>query len=233
MNMPAVLSNHIHDETKILEFTEEFVTGCVEKQQPVFVWDGTKGAIRDYLLKEQAGDWKLKIISSFKTPTVGYVIAVPTGRRTAEIYKTSKTVELIAAGFGEAFVKLYISRSRNVRYNMELETIKWVFENYLMPDEDFQKISNAGIPRVTAIGRGYDVSLAQTRFEFAMQIVRAIRNDDPIIKFCVRNRNMPLEHIQQIQSATGMVTPTLVADTLGYFTDLDNYRLTKANSASG
>ncbi len=228
MGTPAVDVSVHGKAMHILEFDEDFVTQCVEAHKPVFEWDGSNGPIEDYLLKPQAGAWKLKIISSYRTPNRGQVIAVPTGRRTADIYKKAKCEELTGMGFNEGFVKVYLSRSRNIRYNMELDVICFVAANYLMNQTDFDEIIRAPIRRLAAIGLGYKTKLTQTRFEFAMAIIQAIRVDDPVIQFAIDHRGMPDEHITQILKPSLIHTPSLMADLLGYNSTLHDNQILRA-----
>lgn len=228
MGTPAVDVSVRGKAMHILEFDEDFVTQCVEAHKPVFEWDGNNGPIEDYLLKPQAGAWKLKIISSYRTPNRGQVIAVPTGRRTADIYKKAKCEELTGMGFNEGFVKVYLSRSRNIRYNMELDVICFVAANYLMNQDDFDEIIRAPIRRLAAIGLGYKTKLTQTRFEFAMAIIQAIRTDDSVIQYAIKYRGMSDDHINKIRRHGPMQTPSMMADLLGYPSELHDGQIVRA-----
>lgn len=168
---------------KVLEFDENFITECVETGKPIFEWDGTKGLINEYTLVERAGDWKLKIVAAWNTPRHGIVVAVPTGRRTAMIYKKSKVRDLRAMGMSEVYATIYLSRSRNIRYNMEPEVIHWVHSHYLMPQADLDAIGRALVPKAAAQEKGYTVQLPQSRFNFALEIVRNLRKGDPVVQF--------------------------------------------------
>lgn len=172
--------------TKVLEFTDQQVTQAVIDGTPIFEWDGTKGMISEYALKEQAGEWRLKIVAKHTQQTRGLVVAVPTGRRTMNIYKDAKTREMEALGMSSMFARLYLNRSRGVRYNMEHDVMNWVYRNYLMSQSDLDKIIDSIVPKETAHYMDYDLgNISQARFASCLEIVTNLRKGDDLIKYTV------------------------------------------------
>jgi hypothetical protein len=214
--------NSQNNNEKSLEFTDLYVTERVEQGLPIFEWDGTKGRISDYRINTRAGEWQLKIVAKHTEPSKGILVAVPTGRRTATIYKRAKVRELTEMGLHPTLALLYISRSRNIRYNLETDVVLWVSKNYLMPQVDFDVIVEAQIPKAAAKDLGYNTdSITQSRFTFCMDIVRNLRKEDRITQFAVKNHKLSKEQIQQIKEAT---YPSLMAENNGiehYLNDED------------
>lgn len=171
---------------KVLEFTDQQVTQAVIAGIPIFEWDGTKGLISEYALKEQAGEWRLKIVAKHTHLSRGLVVAVPTGRRTMTIYKDAKTREMQGMGMSVTFARLYLNRSRGVRYNMEHEVMNWVYRNYLMSQSDLNTIVDSIVPKETAHSMDYKLgSVSQARFGSCLEIVANLRKGDDMIKYTI------------------------------------------------
>lgn len=218
---PAPVSND-----KVLSFTDAYVTECVENNRPVFEWDGTKGMISDYLIRDMAGEWRLKISARRNNPFIGQLIAVPTGRRTASIYKRAKIREMVSLGIDKGFAALYVSRSRNVRYNMEPAVMCWVYQHFMMPQSDLDILCNSMVPKAAAAELGYrSDDISQSRFSYCLTIVRNIRQGDPVIQFAIANRSLrlPLDVIEEPAADLAHLVHTR-----GIRTDLTNEEIRRA-----
>jgi hypothetical protein len=172
----------------LLEFTDQQVTTAVQAGVHVFEWDGTKGLVSDYVLKETAGEWKLRIITHGTTGTKGFVTASPTGRRTLSIYKKAKCKQIAEMGFSMTFAKIYISRARNIHHYQTDEVIKWVGNNYLMSEEVLQTLqgSNIGSRNIQGVCN-CTTGISQSKLHAAIKIIGLMRSTDPVITYVAEN----------------------------------------------
>jgi hypothetical protein len=172
----------------LLEFTDQQVTNAINDGRHVFEWDGLDGLVSEYMVKEAAGEWKLRVITNKSDPSRGFVAASPTGRRTLNIYKNAKCREIVAMGLTETFARIYVSRSRNVRHNQSQDVIEWVGRNYLMPSSTLAEMSASRAQTVLARELcDTEVTLSQTRMHSALEIVRCMRHDDHLITYIIDN----------------------------------------------
>lgn len=197
----------------VLEFTEEYVTWCLENNKPIFQWRGDRGPVSDYELNPVAGNWKLYIVKTGHE--YGHVSAHPTGRRTMGIHRESKVREWLALGIDEAFSRIYMRRTRFIRYANEKPTVTWIWKNFLMPKEHLNAISSSPDPRATCRELGYPVKATARHFENWVKIIYALRESDSGFNLALQHREMPKDHATAI---FGAESPKEAAVSLGYDT---------------
>jgi len=168
--------NMIVANSKSLNFTEEYITECLEENKPIFEWKDDKGPVRDWEVPAMVGNWSLVVVT--ETPTRGHICPRPTGAATLKIFRESKVREYAQFGIDEIFSRIYLKRSRHIRYALNNKTVVWIWKHFLMPESDLIAMEQSPDQLKTAAELGYDARTSAQKFEKWLLIIRLMRRDD-------------------------------------------------------
>lgn len=208
MNMPVT-------KAKSLEFTEEYVTDCLERNVPIFEWDGRKGLVRDWEITTSAGRWELVVVTD--GPYHGRICARPTGAQTLRVFRESKVRDYAKLGIDDVFSRIYLRRVRFVQYSMSDKTVVWVWKHFLMPSEHLSIIDQSTDQMKTARELGYEVETSARKFENWIRIIYVLRRDDKGFDYALRvGVHLSKDEAWAVMSAE---SPVRAMEELGYDTE--------------
>lgn len=121
-------------------------------------------------IPNQIGDWDIRLAQG-KADVKSVVVAVPTNKRTRDIYNAGRLKWLEQLGFDHERAKLYRRASSQVMYKWEEDVAKFVCEHYAMDTDEWYDITRASQPQSRAIELGYEHTLTRPRLSSAMNIL--------------------------------------------------------------
>lgn len=121
---------------------------------------------------KQIGDWFLRTVPDDYRPGVGYIVAVPSNKRTRLLYKQGrlKWLELMGFSPNQAFKYMKASERSNRRWDQRVA--KFVVDNFTLDPFVIDEILDSALPRNACMANGVYTTLNHGKVLAACNILK-------------------------------------------------------------
>lgn len=111
------------------------------------------------LIPKQLGDWFLKTVPDDYRPGVGYIVAVPSNKRTRLLYKQGRLRWLKELGFSDQQAFKYMKASEHCKKRWDHRVAGFVLNNFILDSFVIDEILESDYPRNTCLANGIYTTL--------------------------------------------------------------------------
>ena len=123
-------------------------------------------------IPKQLGDWFLKTVPDDYRPGVGYIVAVPSNKRTRLLYKQGRLRWLEVLGFSDRQAFKYMKASERVNKRWDHRVAKFVVDNFTLDPFVIDEILESELPRKTCLANSIYTTLNHGKVLAACNILK-------------------------------------------------------------
>lgn len=122
------------------------------------------------------GDWNLKTVPCDYRPGVGYIVAVPSNKRTRLLYRQGRLKWLDALGFNEQQAFKYMKASEQISKRWDHRVAQFVVDNYTLDPFVIDEILESSLPRNTCLANGIYTTLNHGKVISGCKILKNLKS---------------------------------------------------------
>lgn len=127
-------------------------------------------------IPKKIGDWYLRTVPDDYRPGVGFIVAVPSNKRTRLLYRVGRMRWLDNLGFNQNQAYKYLKASETIARRWDHRVARFVIDNYTLDPFVIDDIIDSDFPRRACLDNGIYTTLNHGKVLAACNILKNLNS---------------------------------------------------------